>query len=450
MRRAMLSLWLCVLFVIVSSSPEHSSGQQAQSTPSPLWSGSQSVDWWFAFKFNAETFPRPSTTVPTCMFGGKPGGTRKYTRIGQSYVTASSTHTALVKGTGFLGDSLADPLGATFNEVYNGDLSYLVWNDQFYRSPVLACEGSVGNACGAKWAHSKGLLAWNDDGDGFILQVTTPSWPGAGSNSHPRPKDGNSLGCVNDDNVDLSQGFFALRLTKDDLLKVLAALQTEGAVTDPSNLQIAKIGGPQEVRDAATKLGSPNAVATFTQQTLSTGVRIIAKAGGLTAPPWQFVSAVLGKVPLRIATFWQGALIYSTPGRTQPDCWPAALHSVSPGAVQIVTTGIWDGKTIGLTGTSQKDEAGNSLGANHAKLGVSTGNGSPLTIFSDMNQDGAISPRGKLTCSSSQNARGGLFFVVEDAGLHKSVSALLTGKIAPSKASPVPRAIRATGGSVHR
>ncbi len=136
---------------------------------------------------------------------------------------------------------------------------------------------------------------------------------------------------------------------------MLAALQTEGAVTEPKNPQIAKIGGPQEVRDAAAKLGSPNKTSTYTQATLSSGVQIIAKAGGLSAPPWQFVSAVLGKVPLRVATFWMGAKIYSRPGRTKPDCWPTAIKSLSPGAVQVVTTGIWEGTTIRLSGTSQRD-----------------------------------------------------------------------------------------------
>jgi Deoxyribonuclease II len=428
---ACLPLSLCCLLF---ATPTRMSWSQVQTVPSPLWQADKPVDWWFAFKFNAETFPRPAGSIPSCMFGGSPGGVRKYTKIGQSYVAASSSGAALTDGPGYLGDSTGDPLAATFNEVYSGNLSYVVWNDQFYGDPVLSCEGSNAGACGAQWGHSKGLLAWDADGNGFILQVTTPSWPGAGNKANPRKRDGNSLGCVNDDDVDLSQGFFSLKLTKDDLLKVLAALQTEGAVTDPKNLQIVKAGGPQEVQDAVAKLGSLNANSTFAMETLSSGVKVIAKSGGLAAPPWQFVSAVLGKVPLRIATFWAGDLIYSTPGLTQPDCWPAVLKSVSPGAVQIALTGAWNGKTIGLTGSPQTGASGGSLGANHAKVAVSTGAGSALTIFADMNQDGAISPIGKLTCSSSQNSRGGMFFVVDNAELHDSVAALLTGNSAPSNA----------------
>jgi hypothetical protein len=334
-------------------------------------------------------------------------------------------------GDGFLGDSTADPLGATFDEVYNGTLSYVVWNDQFFRDPAIPCEGKTGDDCGTPWAHAKGLLAWNSQGDGLLLQVTTPSWPGAASSSHSRQHDGNSLGCVADNNVELSQHFFALKLTRDDVLKVLAALQTEGAVTDPSNPQVVRTQGPPEVDDAVARLGKPNRAATFTDTTLSSGVRIIAKAGGLAAPPWQIISAVLGRVPLRIATFWQGDLIFSTPGRTQPDCWPPPLKPFNPGPVEIAVTGTWNGKVMGLTGTPQLGPDGTSVGANHAKVAVSTGSGAPLVVFADMNQDGAISPRGRLTCTSSQNGRGGLFFIFENQELHDSLAALLTGDTAP-------------------
>jgi hypothetical protein len=132
-----------------------------------------------------------------------------------------------------------------------------------------------------------------------------------------------------------------------------------------------------------------------------------------------------------VATFWQRDLIFSTPGLTQPGCWPPVLKPVSPGAVQIALTGTWDGKVIGLTGTPQRGAAGATIGANHAKVGVSTGSGPPLTILADMNQDGTISAKGALTCSSSQNGRGGLFFVMENQALHDSVAALLAGGSAP-------------------
>jgi hypothetical protein len=144
------------------------------------------------------------------------------------------------------------------------------------------------------------------------------------------------------------------------------------------------------------------------------------------------VSAVLGQVPLRVASFWTGTRIGSTTKETPVSCWPPALGALKkPDAVEIATTGTWNEIQIGLTGAPQKDDSGHPLGLNHAKVGVSTSPGSSLTIFGDMNQDGALSQNGKVLCTSSQNGRGGMFFVVDNADLHDSVaSSLLNGKSA--------------------
>src|SRR5260221_9443840 len=49
------------------------------------------------------------------------------------------------------------------------------------------------DTCPSKWAHSKGLLAWNQDGEGMILQVTTPAWPESASHDFPRKGDRKSV-----------------------------------------------------------------------------------------------------------------------------------------------------------------------------------------------------------------------------------------------------------------
>jgi len=90
-------------------------------------------------------------------------------------------------------------MGATFDEIYSGSYNYVVWNDQFYQDPRLAACGSS-NSCSAPWGHSKGMLAWNDSGGGVVMQVTTPDWPGAGGEQHPRQEEGNTLGCTARDN----------------------------------------------------------------------------------------------------------------------------------------------------------------------------------------------------------------------------------------------------------
>ena len=55
---------------------------------------------------------------------------------------------------------------------------------------------------------------------------------------------------------------------------------------------------------------------------------------------------------------------------------------------------------------------------------MSTSGTHKYSIFADMNQQGTLSPP---NCGSSQNGRGGLFYVVDDGPLFDSVTALLKG-----------------------
>ena len=137
--------------------------------------------------------------------------------------------------------------------IYNKPVYFVVWNDQFYSDPAI---GGCGDSCSQPWGHSKGMLAWNEDGDGMVLQVTTPSWPAAGSKRFPRKTDGNTLGCVLDDNVKVSQHFFALRLTHGDVVMVLKALTNASVVTDPANSQVVNNGGPADIKQLVESLGA--------------------------------------------------------------------------------------------------------------------------------------------------------------------------------------------------
>jgi hypothetical protein len=266
------------------------------------------------------------------------------------------------------------------------------------------------------------MLVWNDAGEGLVLQVTTPSWPGAGSSAHPRTKDDNSLGCVLNNNVKFSQHFFALSLTHDDLLKVLRALGNASVVTDPGNPQIVNSGGPADVQVLVAKLGRKSESATATIEELSSHVRIVSKPSALHVPPWQLLSSLLGGVPLRTATWWTRPQIPTTTASSSIDCWDDGL--AAPAAVQIATSGKWNGTPIAL-------KAGPSADGNHAKIGVST-NGTNLAIFGDLNQQGAISGNAK-ECARSQNGRGGMFFVIEDKKLSTSIGELIRGETAPSE-----------------
>jgi len=398
---------LAVVSLILPGTGFASNGSTA---PVPLLEKGQSVDWWFVFKFNGATFP--GCGERSCLFGGT---VQDYgDKFSQQFVYASSLNISLQKGNGCLGDTLTDPVGATFDQVYNGSYFYVIWNDQFYDDPPI---GGCSKSCGSPWGHSKGMLAWNESGNGFVMQVSTPSWPASGSSSFPRHNDGNTLGCITDNNVKVSQHFFALKLNKEDLVKVLTALQNASVVTDPTNPQIVRNGGPSDVQSLVKALGKKLTTGTRTNVTLSSGVQLISKPSSLHVPPWQLVSATLNGVTLRAATWWANPKIDTTTEITNIGCWDTSLGT--PGSVEIATTGQWDTTVIGLKGGPQLD-------GNHAKIGVSTNSTQPYVIFGDLNQQGALSDR----CSSSQNGRGGTFYILKDKALLESVKGLINGETA--------------------
>lgn len=377
--------------------------------PSPQLKGDEPVDWWFVFKFNAGSFPSCGGVERACPFGGS---AQPYKQgFGQQFAYASSADPTLQKGGGCLGDSTADPVGATFDEIYNGHFSYVIWNDQFYDDPLPTK--------GAPAGHSKGMLAWNDDGDGFVMQTSTPSWPASGNASIPRRTDGNTLGCIKDNDVLVSQHVFALKLTRSDVITVLKALANASIVTDPANPQIVSASGPPDLQALVRSLGKKSPSKTATMDRLSSGVTLISKPSALNVAPWQMVSALLGGEPLRAATWWAKPKIPTTITGDAPACWDASLGA--PGAVEIATTGSWSGTTIGFQGTATPS-------GNHAKIGVATGK-HPYVIFGDLNQQGALSGN----CKSSQNGRGGLFYVIENSQLFNSVRDLIHGDTAPAQ-----------------
>ncbi len=405
-------LWSVALVTAVRADP-----------PVPLVAANHPVKWWFVFKLNAGKFAEcRDHAVRSCPFGGD---VQPYTSFGQQYVYTSDADPDAVDarpdlkaGDGCVGDTTSDPVGATFDEIYRGKFYYLVWNDQFYKDPAVPiCSG---DSCSSPWGHSKGMLVWDDSGDGLVMQVTTPSWPGAGSALHPRTENDNTLGCVINNNVKFSQHFFALSLNHADLMIVLRALGNASVVTDPNNKQIVNNGGPSDVAAVVAGLGKRSLSTQATIDDLSTtGVRLISKPSALHVPPWQMVSSLLQGIPLRTATWWMRPAIPTT--NAAVDCWDAELTHV-PGRVEIATSGTWQGNTFSL-------KAGPAADGNHAKIGVST-DGSNLAIFGDMNQQGAISGN-KKACASSQNARGGLFFVIHDENLATRVTRLLHGSTAP-------------------
>src|SRR6201996_9655988 len=102
----------------------------SKGVPCPLTAEGHPVTWWFVFKLNAKSFPQCGGGTRSCPFGGEVQTTAEYKDFGQQYVQASSDQTTLQDGeTDCLGSTTKDPVGATFDEVYNGKYHYVVWND---------------------------------------------------------------------------------------------------------------------------------------------------------------------------------------------------------------------------------------------------------------------------------------------------------------------------------
>ena len=367
--------------------------------PAPMVDQAHPAKWVFVYKFNAASYPA-SGPVTQCVFGGDP---KSYARS-QRYIVSSSGMTALSNGPDMVGVSPADPIGATFARIYASGLNFVVWNDQFYSHPKIT---GCSNSCSGPWGHSKGILAWDDKGRGVVLQVTTPSWPGSGTSAAPRQNDGNTLGCVEDDDVKAAQHFFALQLDPADTAYVLDALANASVATDISNPQLARLGGPPALTQRAKLLGQKSPSTTIVDVVLSSGVRLIGKPSRLHVPPWQMLSAKLGGVPLRTATWWASPRIPTTVSGQTIICWRDDLGA--PGAVEVATSGHWQTQAIGLTGGPQPN-------SNHAKIGVSIDGAHHYAIFADLNQQGRLTGN----CASSQNGRGGLFFIVDDEKLQRA------------------------------
>jgi len=392
----------------------------------PLLSDGSEVDWWFVYKFNTASFPECSTTRE-CIFGGD---VQNYTYgFGMQYLLSSGVggqvksatlHTDCI-GTG------SDPVANTFNQIYSGEApNYVIWNDQFYEDPHIDLDPPCINYCGKPWGHSKGFMAWDANGEGFVVQSTTPDWPGNGDKTKSRAE-GNTLGCVLDDDVEVAQHLFAVKLTASDTAAVLRGLAAASVVTDPSNEQIVKMtDSPADIASLVNSLGQlDNTVEVFdvtlsTKTADGTNIRLLAKNHDMWVSPWHMVSAVVGE-PLRVASWWTYPKIDSTEDGMLPGCWSDSIPP--PLEVQAATSGQWQGTTFSL-------EGGSGINYNHAKVAHSL-TSSNLVVFGDMNMQGVLNPTKNGFCNSSQSGRGGLFFVLSDASLHRDLTDLLTGDTAP-------------------
>jgi hypothetical protein len=233
----------------------------------------------------------------------------------------------------------------------------------------------------------------------------------------------------------VSQHFFAVTINKADIVAVLNSLANSSVVTDVNQPSLVQNGGPADVQELVSSLGKGSTSSDALVSTLSSGIKLFSKPSSLHVPVWQMVSAKLGGVNLLVASWWADPAIYSTAAGQILCCWSPALGK--PGAVEIAINGQWDGTDLGFLGGPEPDR-------NHAKVAVSVPKpekvtkkltGPKLCIFGDMNQQGAYNPEPPSGCNISQNARGGLFYGVENPSLWSSITKLLKGWTAPPVAS---------------
>ena len=120
-----LLLYAILLLLAVAFAVTFSLKYAQQNAPVPLLTKGHEVDWWFVFKFNSKAFPGCSGGAQrACLFGGE---VQNYKAFGQQYVFASSEQPSLQEGSNCAGDTTADPIGATFDQIFSASLHYVVW-----------------------------------------------------------------------------------------------------------------------------------------------------------------------------------------------------------------------------------------------------------------------------------------------------------------------------------
>ena len=473
-------------------------------TPRPFIGSKDSVNWWFCFKFPfipdknnynfcdkklpqscltgsfhgpdnlpqvfiKENFqckwdinPYESSYSPNSLIKEKVNFLKKNNTYYKNqwslqYLIATDKEPKLKKGVGCLGMTNEDPLGSTFNQIYNNNCNYLIYNDQFYSDPI---SGPDIVAFGTGYAHAKGMLAWDNNGDGIWLQVTTPNWPKCGSKKFATSWDGNTLGCGLDNNIEASQHFFCICINKIDVINILNGYIQTFIITDNSKPQLVYLlkNCPREIKKLVDQLQIPEFIKTWDSScpknypkgsrkppqinkkylnmnlqgvgNIFKDIKVVFKPSKLRVPPWQYMSTMLNSVDIYSATWWQPPAIPSTPRNIKPDCpdWQSFFGDKLPGEVSIVKTGKWENIKFSLTASEISNK-------NHAKFGV--GKIDDICIFSDINQQGAVRcgsgiytckntapPESPTCCATGQNYRGGAWIILPNKILANSLREL--------------------------
>ncbi|MFA6035188.1 MAG: deoxyribonuclease II family protein [Myxococcota bacterium] len=348
----------------------------------PLDGNGKPVDWWFLLKLpQGATSLCSGTTSPGCQYWQAPRAG------GVCYLYADSNNPSLqLYSSPKLGfDNLVgpnNPVTRTLNQITGK--SFIIWNDQGSKTS----KPNKYPDKGAPIAHSKGAAAFGV-ASGFVMNASTPNFP---------DPDLYTLGCQQDDNVEVSQHFFCFSLKKDGMTSWAQSI---------ANAQLSVIANNNWTGIFAdTTVGGHST--TQTLQTLgNVPIQLIVKGSKDFFIPWDYVTNTIGS-SVNALTWYASPTTPPIPQGFKSSCLYKTPANYN---IDIVTSLTTPDGTYSWCG---QGEANGSY--NHAKLGVGS---SPLVIAGSMNMQGDITVAG---CESSQMGRGGDFYGLQSEELFDSLN----------------------------
>ena len=389
------------------------------------WNGNP-VDWWIAIKLPADLLNN-SCPSPICT-----GSTYPDSYSGLACLYADANTPAFVYKT-CLGQG-NDALSNTLNQIWDGSSGsspyFQIWNDQFN---VGMHSPDKSQGCEAPGAHSKGALAYDDDGNGWYLSATTPAFPDI-STTPPE----NALGCQSDNNLKLAQQFFCFSLGSSDFQKLASTMNVCRfcARCDPAsscqNLDSSDLGTTLATAfDYDNNKGSSDClyanISTFgVDGATPLAITAVMKGNQALVSPWSLVATVL-QTDLSVVSFWLASPLLPT--ICAGDIWSDNCLRASINGSTLALNDYSVENIMKLTASGVSFNA--TEGQNHMKWGVGTphdGSSSSWVIFGSMNQQGSA---GDNACDSgcapgAQNGRGGDFFAFANATLWKSLTQMVS------------------------
>ena len=377
-RHPLLTPILILLLIGCSESSKEKSGPpdylRSDGDVAPLDGKGNPVDWWFLVKL-----PQGATSVcsgcasPACPSwqGSRSGGVCYW------YADSNNPTLRFYSDLGF--DCLSgtnNPVTQTLNQMKGR--SYIIWNDQGSKTSKPGTYPDKG----APIAHSKGAAAFGGS-TGFIMNVSTPNFP---------DPDLYTLGCQEDDNVEVSQHFFAFSVNKSGMSSWAAAV---------ANAQLSVISQNNWIFADTTVGGHSTTANLLTLQNLP--VRLIVKGSKDFFIPWDYVTNSLGS-SVKALTWYASP---TTPPIGTGSTMNCLYQSPARFDVDVVRSLQTPDGSFSWCGQGEASPT-----CNHAKIGVGIGTG--WVVAGSMNMQGNIDSTG---CESSQMGRGGDFYGFQSPSL---------------------------------